>query len=62
MTPASGWLVQETDGLPHVLPLGDLREHVTNRPCWCGACEDDGVIVHNSMDRREEYERGRKAS
>jgi hypothetical protein len=31
--------------------------------CWCRPEDDDGVIVHNSMDGREKYETGeRKAS
>lgn len=54
----------------HVFPVGDLREHVTEgwprARCWCcpEAEEQDGgtVVVHQSMDRREEYEQGRKPS
>lgn len=47
----------------HVVPLDDLREHITDVSCWCRPLEDEGVVVHNSMDRREFYERGeRKAS
>jgi hypothetical protein len=26
--------------------------------CWCEPMVDEGVIVHNAMDRRELYERG----
>lgn len=44
----------------HVVPINDLREHQENEKCWCRPNDDEGVIVHNSMDRREEYERGRK--
>jgi len=46
----------------HVVPLNDLREH-TAPDCWCKPTEDKGwpdVWVHHSMDRREEYEEGRK--
>lgn len=54
----------------HVHPRDDLRDHVTSgwpaRRCWCNPCveEQDGgtLVVHNSMDRREEYEQGRKPS
>lgn len=50
----------------HIYPLNDLKEHVTDgSPCWCNpeVDEDDcHIIYHNSMDRREEYERGRKLS
>jgi hypothetical protein len=46
----------------HVVPVNDLREHIANTDCWCKPYEDDGVWVHHSMDRREEYEEGRKPS
>jgi hypothetical protein len=58
----SGWLAELVDGVPHVSPVDDLRPHVVDGPCWCSPTDDEGVIVHNSMDRREEFERGRKAS
>lgn len=54
----SAWLVIETSTLPHVLPDGDWRDHDVDAPCWCAPYQDDGVIVHNSMDQRERYERG----
>ena len=45
----------------HVTPVNDLREHEDTPKCWCKPVETDpGVWVHNSMDRREEYEQGRK--
>lgn len=40
-----------------VLPRNDLREHVFGRKCWCKPFEEDDVIVHNSMDGRERFER-----
>lgn len=46
----------------HVLPIGDLREHVLSEDCWrrpAHADDEPRVLVHNSMDRREEYENGR---
>ncbi len=46
----------------HVIPSNDLREHTPFDHCWCKPHEDDGLWVHNSMDRREEYEEGRKPS
>lgn len=51
-----------TDDVPAcVYPLDDLREHEPdNTQCWCKPYFDDGVLVHNSMDRREDYEQGRK--
>lgn len=55
---------QEVDH--HVVPVNDLREHVTNSSCWCQPVEDGDcdhlpyrVWIHNSLDRREEYEQGR---
>lgn len=48
---------------PFVYPLDDLRDHdVENPECWCQPFYDDGILVHQSMDRREEYEQGRKPS
>ena len=45
----------------HVYPLNDLREHILDPQgsCWCKPEEIETVWVHNSMDRREEYENGR---
>ena len=46
----------------HVYPLNDLREHVVDGgECWCRPSETtEGVIVHNAIDCREEYERGER--
>jgi hypothetical protein len=49
------WKVDGT----HLYPVNDLREHsVTD--CWCGPVDDDGIVVHNSLDGREMYERGER--
>ena len=51
------------DTVIHVVPLNDLREHEASTTCWCKPTEDDewpDIWVHHSMDRREEYEEGRK--
>lgn len=46
----------------HVVPLDDLREHITDASCWCAptADTDDGkpgaLYVHHSADHREHYE------
>ncbi len=43
----------------HVMPLNDWVPHTAALNCWCRPrCEDD-TWVHNSMDRREDYETGR---
>lgn len=58
-----GWLSREAYGeQTQVIPINDLRPHVVDGPCWCNPTNDDGVLVHHSMDRREEFEEGRKAS
>lgn len=46
------------------MPVDDLREHECNSACWCKPEQDEETLVwiHNSMDRREEYEEGRKPS
>ena len=60
----NGWRCHVDEQTPrHVWPVNDLKPHVLNgKRCWCGATEKDGVVVHHSMDRREEYEVGRKVS
>lgn len=58
-----GWQsLGQTDDLPAcVYPLNDLREHDADSPaCWCHPLFDDGILIHNSMDLREEYERGER--
>lgn len=59
---AAGWMVLVCDSGTQVFPLDDLRPHLHDSPCWCDPTDDDGVLVHHSMDRREEFEEGRKAS
>lgn len=41
-----------------VIPLDDMREHDEGSTCWCGPTDDDGVMVHHSLDGREAYESG----
>lgn len=41
----------------------DLREHTLSLDCWCRPAidtEESRVVIHHSMDRREEYERGER--
>lgn len=46
----------------HVVPLNDLKEHALSVECWCRpkVDDDDNIVVHNSMDGRELYERGER--
>lgn len=55
-----GWRVLKAGRLPHVVPVDDLRPHDANASCWCRPTKDDGVWIHHSIDRREEYERGER--
>ncbi len=43
----------------HIIPDGDLREHSINE-CWCFPTEDEGLLIHHSLDRREDYENGQR--
>lgn len=53
------WIVVYDDrDEPHVVPLVDLREHEISERCWCRPVDDEGIWVHNSMDRRELIEQG----
>jgi hypothetical protein len=44
---------------PHVVPVNDWMDHAMSGECWCHPRDGHEVWVHNSMDRREEYESGR---
>lgn len=51
----------------HIVPLGDLREHIAEEACWCHPTLDDGweygqekIFVHHSMDGREQFEEGKR--
>lgn len=58
---------RQTDGeenkATHVYPLGDMREHVVDGGyCWCAPTvkEGGGLVIHNSFDERERFERGER--
>lgn len=47
-------------GIPHVIPMNDLRPHIARLSCPCGPDVDRGgperdgdVIVHHAWDGRE---------
>jgi hypothetical protein len=54
-TETTGWEIASN----HVYPLYDLRPHSLT-DCWCRPRDDKGIVVHNSMDQRERYERGER--
>jgi len=48
----------ENDEYDHVIPRGDLREHVLSTECWCKPTDLGSVWMHHAMDMRELYESG----
>lgn len=54
------WLVIEGSLGNHVVPLDDLKEHDVDGACWCHPTDDEGVLVHHSMDGREKIETGER--
>lgn len=44
----------------HVIPLNDLYEHAECEDCWCDPEVSDRIVIHNSADRREDYETGKR--
>ena len=44
------------ESMVHVVPVADLREHFLTQSCWCQPRVEEGVVVHHSLDRREERE------
>lgn len=61
----SGWAAVTKDNCDiHVIPVDDIRPHDASSRCFCHPVpdeEDERVIVHNSLDRREIIERGEAA-
>ncbi len=52
-----GWLVvEDQNGVCHVVPKKDDQAHTINDVCWCDPTSDDGVMVHHSADGREKRE------
>lgn len=45
----------------HCIPRNDYRPHVLWHDCWCHPTYiEHDICMHNSMDGREAYEKGRK--
>ena len=47
----------------HIYPMNDLREHILEgRSCWCKPTldEEDLLVIHNSLDGREQVETGER--
>lgn len=59
--PPWGVFGDEQEREQHIVPLDDLKEHEIHRFCWCrpvATADDDDVLVHNSLDGREQFETG----
>ena len=53
---SSGWAVIAER---HVVPVDDIRDHITDVTCWCQPSEDKDhrhLWVHQSADGRERRE------
>ena len=47
----------------HVIPFDDLMPHTPTLDCRCRPVRDEEsprVVIHNSADQREAYERGER--
>ncbi len=54
-----GWQVYKMPD--EVAPINDIKPHEIGKiECWCNPYIDGDILVHNSMDEREQYERGEK--
>ncbi len=60
MAMSNGWRVAMEDGQTQVTPVDDLKPHESGEGCWCHPFWEDDILVHNSMDKREEWENGRR--
>ena len=50
------WIVNLVDGQRHVSPIDDIKMHDLGTDCFCRPQNDEGVVVHNSLDQREKFE------
>lgn len=57
-----GWRNTQESTKWHIIPMDDDKEHQVSLECWC--CpeldEEDNLIIHNSADGRELFERGER--
>ena len=52
-----GWVIHRIDGFRHIVPTDEL--HAVDN-CHCQPVEDDYLVIHNSFDGREKFERGER--
>jgi hypothetical protein len=56
-------VIYEPQALWHIIPMGDLRDHVPEVTCWCNPEQDEertDVYLHHSLDGREKFETGER--
>lgn len=57
------WTIDDVGRVQHVTPLYDTYPHMLDVGCWCRPTPDSDfecIIVHNSADGREAFERGER--
>ncbi len=52
------WDVILKDGVQHVVPRNDLICHLYATECWCKPIIEAKIVVHHSLDGREERDDG----
>jgi hypothetical protein len=51
-----GWQLAPCENGAHLIPVGDLHDHM-DEGCSCGVVQNEhGLWVHNSFDGREAFE------
>lgn len=50
-----GWGIYPSGKFNHVIPEEDLLGHALTN-CWCNPTLDDYVMIHHSLDEREDSE------
>jgi hypothetical protein len=57
---ANNWIGCKPYDKYHVIPCEDIRSHEESEKCWCKPNDEEGVIVHNALDGREDFETGKR--
>jgi len=57
-----GFVSEAGNLVQHITPTDDLYEHELMPTCWCKPTtdEEDFIVIHNSADQREAFERGER--
>ena len=57
--PSAGWWTTCTSP-PNIIPALDVYPHTFGDTCLCCPVDDGEIVLHNSFDKRELYELGRR--